>query len=339
MIQRKYETVVGLFVVASLAALLVMVVIIAQQERLWEEKVEYQAIFKNISGLKKGSEVRLAGVTVGNVKDVTVGPQGNVLVIFEVLGKYRDQIRWDSRASIGLQGLLGEKSLDLTAGSPTKPPIPPEGLLEVVEPLDLTEMLARATPSFENLQKIFENLASITAQMRDPKSGFGEFVEDVKEIVDKINHGKGTVGLVLNDPVLYRETAESVAAVRKFIGNLEESKGLMGAMINDPVLKAQFQQTLTDFQATFGNLKQASGNLREFSGRLSALSKKAEMFLDSLNKAGAVLPELVDSGQELVEDADKVAKAAQKSWLLRRNIPKPKEHTIRLERDPGKGQE
>ena len=63
------------------------------------------------------------------------------------------------------------------------------------------------------------------------------------------------------------------------------------------------------------------------------------MFLDSLNKAGAVLPELVDSGQELVEDADKVAKAAQKSWLLRRNIPKPKEHTIRLERDPGKGQE
>ncbi len=336
MIQRKYETVVGLFVVASVAALLVMVIIIAQQEQLWEEKVEYQAIFKNIAGLKKGSEVRLAGVTVGNIKEVAVGPRGNVLVIFEVLGKYRDQVRTDSRASIGFQGLLGEKSLDISTGSPTKAPISPEGLLEVVEPLDLTEMLARATPSLENVQKILSNLASITHEMTDRESNFNKFLSNVQEIVSKINQGKGTLGLIVNDPVLYRETAESMAGVRKFVGSMEESKGLMGTLLNDPAFKAQFQKSLTDFQATFGNLKQATGNLKEVSARLPELAKKTEMFLDSLNKAGAGLPELVDSGQGLMEDADKVAKAAQKSWLLRRNVPKPKEHTIRVERDPGK---
>lgn len=339
MIQRKYETIVGLFVVASLAALLVMVIIIAQQERLWEEHVEYQAIFKNLAGLKKGSEVRLAGVTVGNVKEVTVGPKGNVLVIFEVVGKYRDQVRTDSRASIGFQGLLGEKSLDLSTGSPAKPPLPPEALLEVVEPLDLTEMLARAAPGFENLQKILSNLASLTQEMRDPKSGFGQFVDDLQEIVDKINHGKGTLGLVLNDPGLYREVAESAAGIRKFVGSMEESKGLMGTLVNDPAFKAQFQKTLADFQATFANLKQATGNVKEAAARLPELAKKGERFLDSLNKASQGLPDLVDSGQGLVEDADKVAKAAQKSWLLRRKIPTPKEHTIRVERDPGKEKE
>ncbi len=302
MIQRRYETIVGLFVVGSLAALLVMVIIIAQQEQLWEKKVGYQAIFRNIAGLKKGSEVRLAGVTVGNVKEVSVDPRGNVLVIFEVLGKYRDQVRADSQASIGFQGLLGEKSLDISAGSPTKAPIPPEGLLEAVEPLELTEMLARATPSLENVEKILSNLATLTQEMRDPKSEFNKFLADMREISDKINRGKGTLGLVLNDPALYRESVESVARVRK----------------------------LTD------NLKQASGNLKEFSARLPELAKKSEMFLDSLNKAGAGLPELVGSGQGLMEDADKVAKAAQKSWLLRSNVPKPKEHTIRVERDPGK---
>jgi hypothetical protein len=36
MISRKYETVVGFFVVAALAALLIMVLIIAKQEGLWE---------------------------------------------------------------------------------------------------------------------------------------------------------------------------------------------------------------------------------------------------------------------------------------------------------------
>ncbi len=145
------------------------------------------------------------------------------------------------------------------------------------------------------------------------------------------------LGLVLNDPVLYRETAESVASIRKFIADLEQSKGLMGALINDPAFKAQFQKTLAELEATFANLKQASGGVKEAAARLPELAKKTEMFLDSLNKAGASLPDLVDSGQGLVDDADKVAKAAQKSWLLRKNVPKPKEHTIRMERDPGRG--
>jgi phospholipid/cholesterol/gamma-HCH transport system substrate-binding protein len=99
MMQRKYETIVGLFVVASLAALLVMVVLIAQEERLWQEHVGYQAIFKNISGLKAGSEVRLAGVTVGSVKEITINPQGQIVVTFEVLAKYQSRIRQDSRAA------------------------------------------------------------------------------------------------------------------------------------------------------------------------------------------------------------------------------------------------
>ena len=67
MISKKYETIVGLFVVTSLVALLVMVLIIAREEGLWQDYIQYKAVFKNISGLKRGSEVRLAGVTVGSV--------------------------------------------------------------------------------------------------------------------------------------------------------------------------------------------------------------------------------------------------------------------------------
>ena len=116
MISHKYETIVGLFVVASLAALLIMVLIIARQEGLWQNYLEYQAVFKNISGLRVGSEVRLAGVVVGSVTNATVRSDGKILVTFEVLEKYRNQIRTDSVATIGMIGLLGDRSLDLAAG-------------------------------------------------------------------------------------------------------------------------------------------------------------------------------------------------------------------------------
>ena len=146
MISRRYETTVGIFVIASLVALLVMVIIIARQEGLFQEYMQYRAIFKNVSGLKAGSEVHLAGVTVGNVKDITISPEGSTLVTFNVMLKYSDRVRADSQASIGYMGLLGEKSLDLTAGSLNQPTIPPEGWVASVEPLDITQMLANAGP-------------------------------------------------------------------------------------------------------------------------------------------------------------------------------------------------
>ena len=59
-------------------------------------------------------------------------------------------------------------------------------------------------------------------------------------------------------------------------------------------------------------------------------------FSTDLKKAGKGLPGLVTEAETTVSDVDKTAKAAQKSWLLRRNVPQPKEHTIRMDADPGK---
>lgn len=317
MMQRKYETIVGIFVVGSLLALLVMVLIIAQQERLWEKKVGYRAIFKNIGGLKEGSEVRLAGYTVGNVKKITIDPQGQLIVTFEVIGKYNSRVRGDSKATIGYQGLLGDKTLDLTAGTPDQPEIPPDGLVASVEPLDLTEIITKAQPALENLQKILTNLASISDSLTKPDSGFNKSMEELRQIVTKINKGQGSLGQLLNDPVLYRESAQAVANIRKVSAALEGSKGALGALVNDPAFKAEMLKTVA--------------NLQEASSRFPDLVKKADAFIQQLQRAGKALPGLVNSGTAMADDVDKAAKAAQKSFLLRRNVPKPQERTISIQ--------
>ncbi len=319
MIQRKYETIVGIFVVASLAALLVMVLVIAQQERLWEEHVKYQAVFKNIGGLKEGSEVRLAGVTVGNVKKITIDPQGQIIVTFEVIGKYSSRVRQDSKATIGYQGLLGDKSLDLSAGSPDQPEIAAKGTVPSIEPFDITEIITKAQPSLENLQKLLNNLASLTESLTKPEGDFAQSMEEVRQIVSKINKGQGSLGQLLNDPALYRESAQAVANIRKFTGRLGEGPGLLATLLNDPAFRADAQKTMA--------------NLQEATSRFPELVKRAEAFVQQLQQAGKGLPGLVTSGEAMVTDVDKAAKAAQKSWLLRRNVPKPQERTIRMERE------
>ncbi len=320
--QRKYETIVGIFVVASLAALLVMVLIIAQQERLWEKHVEYRAVFKNISGLKEGSEVRFAGLTVGNVKKITIDPQGQIIVNFEVIGKYSSRLRQDTKATIGFQGLLGDKTLDLSPGSPDQPEIPPKGTVASVEPLDITEMITKAQPALENLQKILGNLANISDSLTKPDSGFSKSMEEIRQIVAKINQGYGSLGLFLNDKALYRDYAQAVANIGNLTGAVQENKGALGTLLNDPVVKADLQKTMA--------------NLQEATSRFPELMKKAEAFVQQLQRAGKGLPALVTSGETMVTDVDKAAKAAQKSWLLRRNVPQPQERTISIQGDQKK---
>jgi len=331
MISKKYETIVGLFVVASLMALMFMVLVIAREEGLWQDYVKYQAVFKNVVGLKRGSEVRLAGVTVGTVTATTIRSDGKILVTFEVMEKYKNQLREDSQASIGSIGLLGDRSLDLTPGSPDKPVLPPGGLMAGVEPLDLQELMARVAPSLDSIHKAFTNLAQITDDMIDPKGDFKQAVVNIKETFRKVNVGEGTLGMLVSDPKLYKQTLDILARTRKFVDSLNNPQGALGMLLHDPAVRGDIQKILKDIDVMTVNLRQGSMPLAQALDELPALVKKVKVFLDNLEEAGDGLPDLVITGQNALSDVDTAAKAAQKMWLLRRFVPKAQERTIRVE--------
>jgi hypothetical protein len=83
-------------------------------------------------------------------------------------------------------------------------------------------------------------------------------------------------------------------------------------------------------------MEQAMGSFKEAMARLPEISKKLDELMSKLNQAGKGLPELVTSADTMANDVDQTAKAAQKSWLLRSNVPQPQEHTIRLDAQAGK---
>jgi phospholipid/cholesterol/gamma-HCH transport system substrate-binding protein len=335
MIARKYETIVGIFVVASLVALLIMVVIVARQEGLFQEYVQYRAIFKNVSGLKTGSEVNLAGVTVGNVLNTSINSEGNIVVTFQVQKKYSDRIRRNSEATIGYVGLLGEKSLDVTPGSLKQPAIPPEGIVASVEPLNLTELLAKAAPSMEDLQKVLTNLVAITESLGGPEGDLKQTLKDVRNIVAKIDQGKGSLGMFINNPDLYRESTQTVAAAKKILTDFDQS--VFGALkIKSPEFKKQVQKSSEEFQTTITKASQTAQNLEQASNQLPQIFKKLDSFLTNLDKAGKGLPGLVTQGESAFGDLNTTTKAMQRSWLLRRYVPQPQEHTIRMDAEPGK---
>ena len=325
MISRKYryETIVGFFVIVSLTAMFIMVLIIARQEGLFRSYVVYYTDFKDVAGLKPGSEVHLAGVTVGSVESLGIGPGGLCKVTFTVVKYYSHQIRKDSQASIGFVGLLGDKSLDLSVGSPGEPVIPPKGEVASIEPLDWTKLMAKMGPSLQDLQTILKNLAEVSnAIVGKQVGGVTSIIEQLREITSKVNKGQGTLGQMVNNPKLYRETTATMSSARRMFSDLENSKGALGTLIHDQKFKAQMEQ--------------AMGNINGGLARLPEISKKLDDFMTRLDKAGKGLPDLVTSGDTMINDVDQTTKAIQKSWLFRSNVPQPLEHTIRLDAQSGK---
>ncbi len=116
--KKSTEIIVGLFVLAGVAALFVLAMKVSNLSQFTDETgYSVVAEFENIGGLKVRSPVSMAGVRVGRVASIDLSPTTyNALVTINVYGQF-DQIPTDTAASIYTAGLLGEQYIGLEAGA------------------------------------------------------------------------------------------------------------------------------------------------------------------------------------------------------------------------------
>ena len=133
------ELVVGLFVLLGLGCLAYLAIHLGKMEIMGSG---YQVLvnFDNISGLKKGAAVEVAGVEVGRVESIRLssGDRANVTLRLEPGLKLHD----DAIASIRTKGIIGDKFIKLSPGSSEKI-VPPGGKIRDTEAaIDLEELIS-----------------------------------------------------------------------------------------------------------------------------------------------------------------------------------------------------
>jgi len=115
--QAKIEIWVGAFVLMSLAAL-VMLALQVSNFSTWKERPSYHisALFDNIGGLKVRSPVKMSGVVIGRVTDITVDPVSFKAKVLMKVDKAYNELSIDSSASILTSGLLGDQYVGIEVG-------------------------------------------------------------------------------------------------------------------------------------------------------------------------------------------------------------------------------
>ena len=118
MVQSKaVETVVGVFIALGLAAVVVLAMKVSNMSTLGGDSgYRIQANFDNIGGLKVRSPVKMAGVLVGRVSEITFDDETYEAVAIMTIDSKYEKIPEDTTANIYTAGLLGEQYISLNAG-------------------------------------------------------------------------------------------------------------------------------------------------------------------------------------------------------------------------------
>ena len=219
----------GIFTSLGIAVFILGIYFIGERQQLFRSTFRLSGVFKDVAGLQAGSNVRLSGVNVGTVENIDIVSDTSVKVSILIDESTRKFIKKDAVASIGSDGLMGNKILIINPGTGGKKGIENNDIVETTQPIDMDNVM-------KSLKKTIDNSSDITGNL--------------SKITSNIQSGKGTIGRLLMDRSLEQNFDSSIV-------NLNQSLLVLRNLVTDA--KISFAQ---NFDSTFVNLKEGSAGFR-----------------------------------------------------------------------------
>lgn len=141
---KKYsiETVVGIFVVAGLLCVAYMTVKLGKVSLIGDEYYSLHARFASVSGLRVGNLIEIGGIEIGRVERLNID-QENQMSVVELKIRKDIKVYDDASASIRTAGLIGDKFVEIEAGSSGEL-LKPGGIIsETTSPMDLDKLIGK----------------------------------------------------------------------------------------------------------------------------------------------------------------------------------------------------
>ena len=233
---------VGIFVAVGLITMMLAILLLGGNRMAFRHLATFRVQFKEVQGLFPGSVVSLAGVPVGNVKRISFASGSTDLLLdLQVEEIAATRITAGTLAEIRTQGALGDKYIYLTPGSPDRTLLPEGSVIPTNEDgdifskliskedgigkaLDVIKEAHRLLATLNeggHLSKTLSNFAVASGDMRAAMNAYtalaGQLRQQLPEdqklkqavaslasILEKIDHGKGTLGALINDPTLHQ---------------------------------------------------------------------------------------------------------------------------------------
>ena len=300
----------GLFVLAGLTIFVLAVYFIGNRQNLFGDSTRIHSVFKNVSGLQSGNNVRFAGVNVGTVRDIRIVNDTSIVVEMLISEKTRRHIKKDARATVSSDGLVGSMIVNLVPGD------------------DLSSPVVKAGDTIESISKIAT--ADMLTTLNTTNENAAMLTEDLLKITTAINRGEGTLGALIKDEEMATNVKQSIAGIRRvteaasvsvnrlnrILSSVNFEENLAGLIFKDSTAAGEVSEIIGDLNQSAEEIKLLTGNLKEFSEEL----KTGDGVLNHIINDSTVVNHLdatLKNAQEASKKFDENMEALQHNILFR----------------------
>lgn len=274
----------GGFVLIGAVLLIVALYVVGNKRNLFGKTFSISAKFYNVNGLMKGNNVRFAGIDVGTVDRVVIVNDSSVNVIMIIEKDMQKFIKKNALASVGTDGLMGNKLVNINVVNKSAPIIEEGDELKTLRSLETDEMTRTLNVTNENIKVISANVRDITDKFSSKNSlltiltdtvfagnirsaivninDAGRKAVDITgnlvQISEKIKDGKGTIGSLIADSSLFlniyhvvnqlqkvSDTAGIVAGdISSIMGKIKKGEGSVGNLLTDTTFIHNLNQSI-----------------------------------------------------------------------------------------------
>jgi phospholipid/cholesterol/gamma-HCH transport system substrate-binding protein len=238
----------GVFVLAGLLFLILLLYMIGKNRNLFGKSYTLRARFENVQGLVPGNNVRFAGIQAGTVKKIQIISDTVIEVSMYIDVDMKTVIRKNAVASIGTDGLVGNKVVNITPSKEQSLPavdndviashkMPDTGtMMDVLNKTNndiavIAAELKETVYRFNNSKAIWtllndntlpESIRASLTNIKHTTAKADDFVSELNTVIDNVKKGKGTVGALLTDTSLKRNLKEAVSKINR-VGTAADS--------------------------------------------------------------------------------------------------------------------
>lgn len=225
----------GMFVIIGLVLFIGTIYFVGKQQNLFGSTFRLNTQFKSVSGLEEGNNVRFSGITIGTVKGIHLITDTSVMVEMVIKKDVQQFIKSDATASIGSDGLMGDKVLTISPGNITSGIVKDDAQIASRNAVEMEDVMSSVKASVDNAGIITAQLAEFSYKMNNGNGALSKLISD--------EEFSGS----LKNTLLNLQTSSSEFA--RFTTKMNDGKGALSKMVSDEKFGKTLDSTMANLQA------------------------------------------------------------------------------------------
>ncbi len=213
----KVETKVGLLFLLSILLIMGFTYVLGDLNFFANSHSIY-VTYNYAGGIQEGSPVRVMGIKVGKVEEISFDPnlkdeKGNEVKLkikISIDKKAWDTVRQDSKFYINIAGVIGEKFIEVTPGKLSATAIKPGDIIRGEDPPRIDQLISQGYGLAGKILEIVQNNEGSVTQTLETMNQLVTNLNKTLMLIDK-NNKNGEIGKLLSNLVQITDDVKSVS--------------------------------------------------------------------------------------------------------------------------------